>query len=142
VLFENVASSSMRGLITVERDLLRQLSLVLECPTKKRFGGSDISPGAKEEIHGLSCLVYGAVEICPATLDFDVGLVDTPRFAYLPREAAPPLFEFWNLSLNPTHDGRMSEKQSALGHHLHESRSLSLYRRRQRTRSTMISRSK
>jgi hypothetical protein len=69
VLFENFMSSPRRSLIVLERDLARRSTLVLERPTKKRLGGTDMSLGAKEEIHGLAGLVHGTAEICPTPPD-------------------------------------------------------------------------
>ena len=40
----------MRGLITVERDLLRQPTLSLERPPKERFGRRDIPLGPQQEV--------------------------------------------------------------------------------------------
>ena len=101
MLFEEFTRCSMRCLIAVERDLPRQSILALERPTEKRFGGCDISLGAEKKIDGLSSFVDGAVEISPATLDLDTGLIDAPGLA---SEAVPPLFEFWNMALDPAHD--------------------------------------
>jgi hypothetical protein len=63
MLFEDFTRRSMRSLITVERDLLRQSTSALERPPEKRFSGSDISLGTKQEIDRLSSLVDSAVKI-------------------------------------------------------------------------------
>ena len=120
LLFEEFTRRPMRSLISIERDFVRQATLARERPPEKRFGGGDISFGAKQEIHSFSRLVDGAVEIDPTPLDLDVGLVDAPRSAGLASEAVPPFFELWNIALDPAHDRRMSQRQSAFGHHFHE----------------------
>ncbi|OAI24144.1 hypothetical protein A1351_18350 [Methylosinus sp. R-45379] len=43
-----------------------------------------------------------------------------PRSADPAREAVPPLIEFGNVTLNPAHDGRVSQRQAAFGHYFHE----------------------
>ena len=110
MLPEDFPRRPMRSLIAVERDLLRQSTLGLERPTEERFGGRNISLGAEEEIDGLSGPVDGAVEISPATLDLDVGLIDAPGSVGLASEAVPPLFEFWNIAFDPAHDCRMGQR--------------------------------
>jgi hypothetical protein len=110
MLFEEFTRRSMRSLIAVERDLPRQSTLALERPPEKRFGGCNIPLGAEQEIDRLSFFVDSAVEISPATLDLDVGLVDPPGSAGLASEAVPPLLEFWNIALDPAHDCRMSQR--------------------------------
>jgi hypothetical protein len=52
--FEEFTRCSMRSLIAVERDLLRQSHLALERLTEKRFGGGDISLGTEQEIDTLA----------------------------------------------------------------------------------------
>ena len=71
LLREEFTRRSTRSLIAVVRDLLRQTTLAVERPTKKRFGGSDVSASA-EPVDGFSGLVDDAVEIRPTTLDLDV----------------------------------------------------------------------
>src|SRR5271166_5447124 len=120
MLFKEFTRGPMRSLIAVQRDLPRQPTLALERPTEKRFCRRDISFGAEQKIDSLSLLVDGAIEISPATLDLDVGLIDAPGSARLASEAIPPLFKFRNIALDPTHDCRMSQRYSAFGHHFHE----------------------
>ncbi len=69
MLRKEFTRGSVRSLIAIERDLLRQSTLGLERPTEERFGSRNISLGAEQEIDGLSGPVDGAVEISPATLD-------------------------------------------------------------------------
>jgi hypothetical protein len=73
---------------------------------------------------------------------FALGLVDMPRSTNLTREAGPLLFEFWNMSLDPAHERRMSERHPIRPSFPRDLRQPSLYRRRQRAWSTTIPRSK
>ena len=72
MLAENLTGRAMRGLIAIERDLMRQSPLAPESPSEEHLGRGDVSLGAKQNIDGLSLFVDGTIEIGPATLDFDV----------------------------------------------------------------------
>jgi hypothetical protein len=110
----------MRWLIAIERDLTWQPALALKRPAEKRLGSRNIALGAEQEIDGLSLLVNGAIEISPAGLDFDAGLVDAPGHTSAACKAVPALLELRNVMLNPTHDRRVRERKATLGHHLRE----------------------
>lgn len=110
----------MRSLITIECDLARQSALASEGPPEKRFGSRDIALGAEQEIDSLSLLIDGTVEISPADFNLDVGFVDAPGPTRFACEAVPALFEFRNIALDPAHDRRMGQSNSAFGHHFHE----------------------
>ena len=142
MLAENLFGRAMRGLIAIERDLMRQSPLAPERPSEECLGRGDVSLGAKQNIDGLSLFVDGTIEIGPATLDFDVGFVDALRLAHRASKAVPALFEFRGIALDPPHDRRVRQRKPTLGHHLDEITKLSLYRRYQRTQSPMISLSK
>jgi hypothetical protein len=70
-LFEDFSRRSMRSLISVERDFVRQTASARERTTAKLLGGSHVAVGAQEEIDCLPGLVHGSAEIGPATLDLD-----------------------------------------------------------------------
>ena len=139
MLAENLFGRAMRGLIAIERDLMRQSPLAPERPSEVRLGRGDVSLGAKQNIDGLSLFVDGTIEIGPATLDFDVGFVDAPRLAHRASKAVPALFEFRSIALLIVVCASESPRSAIIST---RSRKLSLYRRYQRTQSTMISLSK
>src|SRR5271170_226684 len=120
MLAENLTGRAMRGLIAIERDLMRQSPLAPESPSEEHLGRGDVSLGAKQNIDGLSLFVDGTIEIGPATLDFDVGFVDAPGLAHRASKAVPALFEFRRIALDPPHDRRVRQRKPTLGHHLHE----------------------
>ena len=120
MLAENLFGRAMRGLIAIERDLMRQSPLAPERPSEERLGRGDVSLGAKQNIDGLSLFVDGTIEIGPATLDFDVGFVDALRLAHRASKAVPALFEFRGIALDPPHDRRVRQRKPTLGHHLDE----------------------
>jgi hypothetical protein len=60
------------------------------------------------------------MEICPAALDLHVGLVNALRIAGSACEAVPTFFELRGIALDPAHDRRVRQINSALGHNLHE----------------------
>src|ERR1700722_17323976 len=96
----------MRGLIAIERNLLRQSTLAHERPPKEGLRRRDVPFGAQQEIDGLSLFVDGTIEIGPASFDFDVGFVDAPGLTREAGEAVPALFEFRDIAFDPTHDRR------------------------------------
>jgi hypothetical protein len=51
---ENLTGRAMRGLIAIERDLMRQSPLAPESPSEEHLGRGDVSVGAKQNIDGLS----------------------------------------------------------------------------------------
>src|SRR5271163_3350504 len=117
---ESLFGRAMRGLIAIERDLMRQSALGAESSPEECLGGCDIPLGAQQEIDGLSLFVDGTVEIGPAAFDFDVGFVNAPRQPSRASEAVPAPFEFRDIALDPTHDRGVRQGQPAFGHHLDE----------------------
>ena len=69
VFFEAFPRRPMRGLITVERDLLRQPTLSLKRPPKERFGRRDIPLGPQQEVDRRAGLIDGPIQIFPAAFD-------------------------------------------------------------------------
>ena len=69
---ESLFGRPMRGLIAIERDLMRQSTLAHEGPPEEGLGRGDVPFGAQQEIDGLSLFVDGTIEIGPASFDFDV----------------------------------------------------------------------
>jgi hypothetical protein len=110
----------MRGLIAIERDLMRQSALGAESSPEECLGDCDVPLGAQQEIDGLSLFVDGTVEIDLAAFDFDVGFVNAPRQPSRASEAVPAPFEFRDIALDPTHDRSVRQREPAFGHHLDE----------------------
>ena len=117
---ESLFGRAMRGLIAIERDLMRQSALGAESSPEECLGGRDVPVAAQQEIDGLSLFVDGTVEIDPAAFDFDLGFVNAPRQPSRASEAVPTPFEFRDIALDPTHDRGVRQGQPAFGHHLDE----------------------
>ena len=117
---ESLFGRAMRGLIAIERDLMRQSALGAESSPEECLGGCDVPLGAQQEIDGLSLFVDGTVEIDPAAFDFDLGFVNAPRQPSRASEAVPAPFEFRDIALDPTHDRGVRQREPAFGHHLDE----------------------
>jgi hypothetical protein len=58
---ESLFGRAMRGLIAIERDLMRQSALGAESSPEECLGGCDVPLGAQQEIDGLSFLVDGTL---------------------------------------------------------------------------------
>ena len=56
---ESLFDRPMRGLIAIERNLLRQSTLAQERPPEEGLGRRDVPFGAQQEIDGLSLFVDG-----------------------------------------------------------------------------------
>ena len=106
---ESLFDRPMRGLIAIERNLLRQSTLAHERPPEEGLGRREVPFGAQQEIDGLSLFVDGTIEIGPASFDFDVGFVDAPGATREAGEAVPALFELRDIALDPTHDRRVRQ---------------------------------
>ena len=117
---ESLFDRPMRGLIAIERNLLRQSTLAHERPPEEGLGRRDVPFGAQQEIDSLSLFVDGTIEIGPAPFDFDVGFVDPPGATREAGEAVPALFELRDIALDPTHDRRVRQREPAFSHHLDE----------------------
>src|SRR5258708_30458081 len=117
---ESLFGRAMRGLIAIERDLMRQSALGAESSPEERLGGCDVPLGAQQEIDGRSLFVDPPIEIGPSSFDFDVGFVDAPGPTNRASEAVPALFEFRDIALDPTHDRGVRQREPAFGHHLDE----------------------
>jgi hypothetical protein len=74
---------------------------------EERLGRCHVSLWTQAEVNCIVLLVHCTVEIDPAAAHLQVGLVDAPGAANLACIASPALFELRDISLHPTHDGRM-----------------------------------
>jgi hypothetical protein len=109
----------MRGRISIERDLLRDATL-LNRTRKEALRGSDIAVFAQEEINRESGSVNGAISINPLASNFEVGFVDAPRQPDWTRVPLPALGKLWDIALHPAQAGRMRYVHIALGRHRHQ----------------------
>lgn len=57
-------------------------------------------------------------------------------------EAIPTFDKLWGIALHPAHEGRVRQRQTSLGHHLHTVAQTELEAEVHLTHKTMISRSK
>jgi hypothetical protein len=81
-------------------------------------GRCHVSLWTQTEVNCIAVLVHCTVEIDPAAAHLQLGLVDAPGAANFACIASPALFELRDISLHPTHDGRMRKLQSTFSHHL------------------------
>ena len=82
--------------------------------TEQAFGRSSIAPAREHEVDRGAGGIEGAVEVAPAPLDTNVGLIDTPgRVGWFEMTAQPPL-QFGTVALDSAPDGRVVRLQAAL----------------------------
>ena len=111
----------MRRSIAVQRDRLRgALLLGLHRFAEERFGGGYVTPGAQPEVDCPTRPIDGTIEIAPLVSDLDVCLVDTPRPTNCKGISALALLKFRCVVLDPSHDGRMCQRQATISHHLYQ----------------------
>src|SRR6478752_1875681 len=94
-------------------------SLALHRFAKKRFSGCYLASGAQPEVDGPTRPINSTIEVAPLAPDLDVCLVNTPRQTNCKGISAPALLELRRVALNPSHDGRVCQRQAALRHHLY-----------------------
>src|SRR6266436_8601365 len=107
----------MRGSVAVQRDHPRG-SMLCRRMGKEPLGGGYITPFAQEKINRSTLFLDRAIEVNPLALYLDVGLIHAPGVAQSPRILVPALFKVRHVALHPAQDGRMSQGDAALGHHL------------------------
>jgi hypothetical protein len=107
----------MRGGVAVQRDHPRG-SMLCRRMGKEPLGGGYITPFAQEKINRSTLSIDRAIEVNPLALYLDVGLIHAPGVAHSPRILVPALFKVRHVALHPAQDGRMSQGDAALGHHL------------------------
>src|SRR5262249_38941420 len=74
----------------------------------------DATIGAKQEVHGATLLVNRAIQVVPAFLHEDIGLINPPRTADRLGVLIPALFELWYKMLNPAIDCARSNADTPL----------------------------
>jgi hypothetical protein len=85
---------------------------------KEPLGGSHITPFAQEKINRSTLLIDRAIQVNPLALYLNVGLIHAPGVTHSPRILVPAFFKVRHVALHLSQDGRMSEGDAALGHHL------------------------
>ncbi len=84
----------------------------------QRSGG--VSPGSQQEVDGLSCSIYRAVQIFPLAFDFDVGFVHAPPPTHGALMSTKRLIQRRHQTDNPAVKRRMVNDDAARGHHFFE----------------------
>src|SRR5580704_11283864 len=107
----------MRSGVAVQRDHPRG-SMLSRRMGKEPLGGRYITPLAQEKINRLTLLIDRAIEVNPLALYLNVGLIHAPEVTHSPCILVPAFFKVRHIPLHPAQDGRMSQPNAALGHHL------------------------
>ncbi|MGF6970666.1 hypothetical protein OKW43_007761 [Paraburkholderia sp. WC7.3g] len=107
----------MRGRITIERDGLRWLPLMLDCLFEKGFCRLHVAPGAEHEVYRLACPIHRPIKIDPLAAQFEISLVDAPRLASGPAKAVPPFNELRRIAPHPAQDRRVRQRETSFRHH-------------------------
>ena len=85
---------------------------------KQLFGGVGVAQRRKQEVNRGAGGIDGPIQIAPAALHSNVGLVHPPGFVGRLKMTPQPLFQFGATTLHPTPDGRVIRFQTALGEQL------------------------
>ena len=81
-------------------------------------GRSGIAQAREHEVDRGAGGIDGSVEVASATLDTNVGLIDTPGPIGGLEMTAQPLLQFWTVALDPAPDGRVVRFEAALAEQL------------------------
>jgi hypothetical protein len=109
------------GDVSIERHFARHArKRGRERLAKERLRSRDSAVSAKQEIHRLTVLVDGAIQVVPLRLDRNVGFVDSPRGTDRLGKSVPPLLKLRHVARHPSKDRRMGDLDAALSHHLHQ----------------------
>src|SRR5471032_2602998 len=87
---------------------------------KKAQRNGGVPPGRQQEVDGLTCSIYRAVQIFPLALDFDVGFVHAPPPTHGALMPTKRLIQQRHQTDNPAVKRRMVNNNAALGHHFFE----------------------
>src|SRR5205814_4853172 len=66
------------------------------------------------------CFVHRPVQVDPSSANLNVSFVHPPGAADSTSVALPALLEFRQVALDPTQDGRVSERNASIRHHDHQ----------------------
>ena len=81
---------------------------------EQAFGRSGIAQPREHEVDRGSGGIGGSIEVAPATLDTNVGLIDTPGLIGWFEMTTQPLLQFRTIALDPAPDCRVVRFQAAL----------------------------
>src|SRR5471032_1263549 len=109
---------AVRGRIAIERDGFRWMPLMLDDLLEKCLCCCHVAFGAEHEVYRLACPINRPIEIDPPAADLQVRFVDTPRLSRRRAKTVPTFDEFGRITLHPTQDRRVRERQTTLNHHL------------------------
>src|SRR5262245_11793173 len=85
---------------------------------EEAYGGRFIPTLTQQEIDWLTLLIDRSVEIAPLTLHFDIGFIDSPGLADRTPIVLPLFLEDGNEALDPSQNGSMYDRDSALLHQI------------------------
>ena len=91
---------------------------MFDCLSEKRLGRGHVAPGAEQEVHGLPRPIHRSIKVDPFAADLQVGLVDTSRPSRGHAQTVQAFDELRRITLHPTQNRRVSQRQTPLGHHL------------------------
>jgi hypothetical protein len=77
-------------------------------------GGLGIALGAEPEVNGLALAVDRPVQVDPAALDLDIGLVKSPRAVGRAQAGPQPLLQVRRMGLDPAADGRVIDRYASV----------------------------
>jgi hypothetical protein len=92
--------------------------VLLRCPGKEPLSRSYITPSAQEEVDRAASLSTARYRLDPLAAHLDIRLIHTPGVADWPCVMIPALFKLRDILLHPPKNGRMSQQDTAVGHHL------------------------
>ncbi len=89
-----------------------------ECLDEEDAGGGQVAPGGQPHVDDLPVLVDGPVEVCPSSVDLDVGLVDEPAATRNVTACPCRHHELGCEPLDPPVDGDVVDRDATLGEQL------------------------
>jgi len=110
---------AMRCRIGVQRDL-RRFAHVLHRTAEESLCGVYIAISAQEEIDSPAYLVHSPIQIDPVSPNLYVCLVHPPRSADWTSVSAPALLEFRQVTLHPTQNRCVRQRDASIPHHDHQ----------------------
>jgi hypothetical protein len=110
---------AMRCRISVQRDL-RRFARVLHRTAEKSLCRVNIAISAQEEIDRPAGLVHSPIQVDPSSANLNIGLVHPPRSANRTSVSAPALLEFRQVTLDPTQNRCVRQRNATIRHHDHQ----------------------
>ena len=92
--------------------------MALQRLAQKPLGRNEVSSFAEPELDRVAIAVDGSIEISLLASDFDVSLVHVPFPADASFAKIEALEQFRRVADDPSVNGRMIDRNAALGHHL------------------------